>query len=158
MLSKPKQTTDISRAHAALLAEATRLGWPTHFVTDLDHDARAIATMAPHEPFAWAIGAHGTHIGRSGGQLTMRMVSDNFNDCRFFVWDGCRMHEAKNASDADSQLASFTRRRYQIRCARCTASFIPYSAASATEAREIASHAETKLGESFVVRDTWEGK
>ena len=158
MQFKPKQTTDISRAHAALLAEATRLGWPTHFVTDLDHDARTIATMAPCEPFAWAIGAHGTHLARSGGQITMRMVSDNFTDCRFYVWDGYRLQEAPTASDADSRLAWFAARRYQIRCARRTASFVPYSAATETEAREIARRTETTLGEEFVPCDTWKGK
>ncbi len=158
MQCKPKQTTDISRAHAALLAEATRLGWPTHFVTDLDHDARAIATMAPHEPFVWAIGAHGTHIGRSGRQITMRMVSDSFTDCRFYVWDGYRLHEAPTASDADSRLAWFAARRYQVACARRTASFIPYAAATESESREIQRDAELRLGEAFIVRDTWEGK
>ncbi len=158
MQSKAKQTTDISRAHAAILAEATKLGWPTHFATDLDHDARAIATMAPHEPFVWAVGAHGTHLGRSGGQLTMRMVSDQFTDCRFFVWDGRRLHEAPTATDADGRLAWFAARRYQVRCARPSASFLPYSAATETEAHEIACRAEATLGESFVVRDTWEGR
>jgi hypothetical protein len=158
MQSKAKQTTDISRAHAALLVEATKLGWPTHFATDLDHDARAIATMAPHEPFVWAIGAHGTHIGRSGDQLTMCEVSDSFTDCRFYVWDGHRLQEAPIASDADSRLAWLAGLRYQIRCARRNASFLPYSAATETEALEIQRNAELRLGESFVVRDTWEGK
>ena len=157
MRPKAKQTTDISRAHAALLAEATRLGWPTHFATDLDHDARAIASMAPNEPFVWAVCAHGTHIARHGGQLTMRMVSDTFENCRFFVWDGYRLHEAPIAADADGRLAWFAARRYEIRCARRTASFIPYSAATESEAREIARRAETTLGEASVVRDTWEG-
>jgi hypothetical protein len=158
MLSKAKQTTDISRAHAALLVEATKLGWPTHFATDLDHDARAIATMAPHEPFAWAIGAHGahgTHIGRSGDQLTMCEVSDSFTDCRFYVWDGYHLHETPTASDADSRLARVADRRYEIRCARRTAS---YWAATESESREIQRDAELRLGEAFVVRDTWEGK
>ena len=38
-------------AISAIRYEATRIGWPVHFATDLAHDERAIASMLPREPF-----------------------------------------------------------------------------------------------------------
>ncbi len=109
-------------AIAAILAEATRVGWPTRFATDLDYDIRAINAMDPLEPFGWILREDGTHIApaptayraHSMTRLTIPMIVDAFGaaQCRIYVWNGRNLCEYSSATLAQGVLATIARGDY----------------------------------------------
>lgn len=166
--AKKHPTTQVAPEPAALTAlrrEASQIGWPIHFATDIEHDARAIGAMLPHEPFTWCLRADGTHIGRVvdaadhravQSRLTMRAVAEAFTAaaCRFYVWDGHALHPEHSAAAADLRLAELATQRYEVR-ARRACSLVPHRVASRVEADRLAIDWERKYGEDFITVDTW---
>lgn len=153
-------------AITAIRHEATRIGWPLHFATDLAHDERAIAGMLPREPFAWCLRADGTHIARasepkSGSSarikpLTMVMVADSFEAerCRFYVWDGIGLASLATAELADERLAQLASERFEVNTRR-RSSFMSAFFATQAEADACAVAWEQRYGEDMLVTDTW---
>jgi hypothetical protein len=155
-----KQPAQTERA--ALIAirnEASRIGWPLHFATDLDHDANAIAAMLPREPFTWCLRANGTHLGRAinNAQLTMRMVAEAFRSdaCHFYVWDGIALQSVLDSDAADKQLTELASMRYQVRTRR-ESTLVPARLADRREADNLAITWEQRYGADFVTIDTWQ--
>ena len=153
-----RRKAPVHPALAAIRTESARVGWPLRFATDLAHDATAIASMQPREPFTWCLYPDGTHLGRvevSRGHhgLTMCMVADTFENCRFYVWDGKELSQ-HSAESADSTLSGIAGRRYQVRPAR-TCSLVPHYVADRTEACHLANAWQVRYGEAFIVEDTW---
>lgn len=152
-------------ASAAIREEAARVGWPTSFATDLDHDYRAIAAMLPREPFAWCLRADGTHVAcatdtheapRVRAKLTATMVAKAFGveSCRFYLWDGYRLQSLPAAEEADRELARLAGRRYMVKTAR-SSTLVPHHVATKGEADRVAAEWEQKYGEPWVTIDAW---
>src|ERR1043166_2119330 len=161
-----KQVSTEPAAVTALLAEAARHGWRVQFFTDLAHDAKAIATMLPREPFAWCLRADGTHLARvidtadrrsAVTPLTMRAVAHAFgaDQCRFYVWDGAALTTMDDAQHADDRLADLANERYRVTSRRAS-SFVSAAFGSPRVAAETAIQWAKRYGEDFVVVDTWE--
>lgn len=158
---KAAAPTELAPALSALHAQCVSTGWPIRFASDLDHDALAIGSMLPREPFAWCLRTDGTHIARvrdlrATGQLTMRMVENAFGaeNCRFYVWDGSSLQTADDAESADAQLAVLAERRYEVRSHRAC-SLIPHRVATEGRGEILAAEWALKYGEPFIVTDTW---
>ncbi len=77
----------------AIKAEARRLGWPTHWKTDLVADIRALRKKAAPETFGWAIRAAGTELFRPGsiGAITWLSAAITVREPgqqRYYHWNG----------------------------------------------------------------------
>lgn len=116
--SMAKKTTHPHPAYASMMAEASRLGWPERFATDLtEHDARALLAAKRDALFLWAIGPLGTVLAfeaetsRARIQRTyyVRTILEALGldgaEPRFFSWDGTRLASA-TAQEASELLSS----------------------------------------------------
>jgi len=85
----------------AMLAEATRVGLPKTFLTDLTvHDRRFVATH-PDASFVWMLYQHGTHIVTLGPRsaTTLRLVCVGMGEVRLY-WVSPAALEAVSLDEA----------------------------------------------------------
>lgn len=113
-------TTD-HPAYAAMCAVAQALGWPERFARDLTHwDREELTHWHPAKPFAWVVGANGTHIvwtDRTADErrrnptgllceAAQEAVCSLDGRARWFWWDGARLI-ASCLEDSTDRLVDF---------------------------------------------------
>lgn len=112
-------------AIAAIRKESARVGWPTSFATDLDHDENSINADPEGMAFGWILRPTGTHIcaitrdrvrGYAGSEYyahTMpcrfaRCVADSFGHEMplYYLWDGIALIPCANANELDERMTA----------------------------------------------------
>jgi hypothetical protein len=104
----------------AIVAEATRAGWPRDYRRDVFvHDRNFLARVSPDVPFVWMLRELGSHLYLA---TTDRIDSKHYawdapgfvdssfgpHIVRFYTWDGSRLHEHRTketAAEATRELA-----------------------------------------------------
>lgn len=111
-LCNRRDTVKLHAAFPAMLREAVKLGWPTHYRRDLTlHDRRDLARHEDSEPCIWFIRAWGTHLVYPLSQAVptnarapfspaplaaiVNAIERTFDDnaTRVYTWDGRQLAE-----------------------------------------------------------------
>ena len=80
------------KGYRAIKEESERVGWPTHFRTDLTkHDRNTLSKKDMPREFGWVLREHGTHLLFSpcdGINLDWAKVISHNTEARFYWFDG----------------------------------------------------------------------